>query len=194
MVTISRSIFEIRKINASSQKQYQHHKDQKFFTLSAKFEIIFNSRMLTPESKLLSKQATNHAYFTALKIWDQLDRWLKSHGQKLPQMIFLAITFESVVRLFPNFELDRKICMAGGLFAKSLWPYSQYPGPLFSDSKFRKERWKTSFLGLPGNFHDPFVALTFCLISWLYFPCYCDAMIDREWSFTVHQVWSPSCF
>ena len=37
---------------------------------------------------------------------------------------FLAITFEPVVRLIPNFEC-RKICMFLGLFAKSVSPWSQ---------------------------------------------------------------------
>ena len=37
---------------------------------------------------------------------------------------FLAITFEPVVRLIPNFEC-RKICMFLGLFAKSVSPLSQ---------------------------------------------------------------------
>ena len=53
----------------------------------------------------LSKQAENHAVFSTLKIWDQLDSWLKSYGQKvalhsleelsrerLPDMRFINIT------------------------------------------------------------------------------------------------------
>ena len=41
-----------------------------------------------------------------------------------PKLYFLAITFEAVVRLIPNFECE-KICKILGLFVKSVSPWSQ---------------------------------------------------------------------
>ena len=40
-----------------------------------------------------------------------------------PKINFLAITFEPVVRLIPNFE-GAKICKVDGLFAKAVKPLS----------------------------------------------------------------------
>ena len=44
---------------------------------------------------------------------------------------FLAITFEPAVLFIPNFEC-RKICMFLSLFAKSVLPWGQQPGTLFT--------------------------------------------------------------
>ena len=77
-------------------------------------------------SNRFSKQVMNPADFPTLKIWDQSDHWLKSYGQNLfwSQINFLAITFEPVVRLIPNFE-GAKICMVDGLFSNAVQPLSQ---------------------------------------------------------------------
>ena len=63
------------------------------------------------------------------------------------QINFLAITFEPAVRLIPNFECG-KICMFLGLFAKSVLPWSQQLGTLFSKVKIWRGELKTS--GLHG--------------------------------------------
>ena len=54
---------------------------------------------------------------------------------------FLAITFKPAVRSIPNLECG-KICMFLGLFAKSVLPWSQWPGTLFSELKFGGESQK----------------------------------------------------
>ena len=48
-----------------------------------------------------------------------------------PNLNFLAITFEPVVRLIPNFEVV-KICRVDGLFAKAIITLGQWPGTLFT--------------------------------------------------------------
>ena len=70
-----------------------------------------------------SKPGINPADFCTLKISEPSDHWLKSYANKLTfsqqKVNFLAITFEPVVRLSPNFESE-KICMIHGLFAKAV--------------------------------------------------------------------------
>ena len=58
---------------------------------------------------------------------------------------FLAITFKPAVRSVPNFECG-KICKILGLFAKSVSPWSQQPGTLFSKVKIWRGELKTSGL------------------------------------------------
>ena len=61
----------------------------------------------------------------------------------------MAITFKPAVRLIPNFECG-KICKILGSFDKSVSPWNQEPGTLFSKDKIWRGELKTS--GLPGTY------------------------------------------
>ena len=90
--------------------------------------------------------------------------WPKSFN--FSQRNFLAITFKPVVRSIPNFEWG-KICRFLGLFAKSVSPWSQYPGTFFSKLKFGGESLKLPVFMVEGLFRFNSKVVFAVLKSWL---------------------------
>ena len=93
---------------------------------------------------------------------------------------FLAITFELVVELSPNFE-GAKICKANGLFAKAVKPLSQWPGTLFTTGV------KRSLMPRFIYYHSSYLFLVILWethFTWEY--------LVYHWCFRFHVFWSDS--